>query len=65
MNTMLPILILISFLSVVAVLFTGIFAMIKGGAFNEKYGNKLMQLRVALQGVTILLLALAYFLAQN
>ncbi len=65
MNTMLPILILISFLSVVAVLFIGIFSMIKGGAFNEKYGNKLMQLRVALQGLTILLLALAYFLAQN
>ncbi|PCI97827.1 MAG: hypothetical protein COB14_08600 [Alphaproteobacteria bacterium] len=64
MNTMLPILILISFLSVVTVLCIGIFAMIKGGAFNEKYGNKLMQLRVALQGVT-LLLALAYFLAQN
>lgn len=65
MNTILPILILISFLSVVAVLIIGIFSMIKGGAFNEKYGNKLMQLRVALQGVTILLLALAYFLAQN
>ncbi|PCI56847.1 MAG: hypothetical protein COB36_00815 [Alphaproteobacteria bacterium] len=64
MNTMLPILILISFLSVVAVLCIGIFSMIKGGAFNEKYGNKLMQLRVALQGLT-LLLALAYFLAQN
>lgn len=65
MNTILPILILISFLSVVAVLIIGIFSMIKGGAFNEKYGNKLMQLRVALQGLTILLLALAYFLAQN
>ena len=65
MNTILPILILISFLSVVTVLGIGIFSMIKGGAFNEKYGNKLMQLRVALQGVTILLLALAYFLAQN
>ncbi len=65
MNTILPILILISFLSVVTVLGIGIFSMIKGGAFNEKYGNKLMQLRVALQGLTILLLALAYFLAQN
>ena len=65
MNTILPILILISFLSVVTVLGIGIFSMIKGGAFNEKYGNKLMQLRVTLQGVTILLLALAYFLAQN
>ncbi|PCK00257.1 MAG: hypothetical protein COA45_00275 [Zetaproteobacteria bacterium] len=65
MKTMLPILVLIALLCVVAVLFIGIFAMIKGGKFNEKYGNKLMQLRVALQGLTILLLALAYFLAQN
>lgn len=65
MNTMLSILIILSLSSVVAVLFIGIFSMIKGGAFNEKYGNKLMRLRVALQGLTILLLALAYILSQN
>ncbi|MGH1377694.1 MAG: twin transmembrane helix small protein [Alphaproteobacteria bacterium] len=65
MNTILSILILLSLTSVVIVLFIGIISMIKGGKFNEKYGNKLMRLRVALQGLTILLLALAYFLAQN
>lgn len=39
--------------------------MVKGGEFNEKYGNRLMRARVALQGLTLLLLALAYFMAQN
>ena len=65
MNTILSTLILISFCSVVGVLLIGVFSMAKGGPFNEKYGNKLMQARVALQGITILLLALSFFLAQN
>lgn len=65
MSHILSILILLSLASVVIVLFIGIISMMKGGTFNEKYGNKLMQLRVALQGLTILLLALAYFLAQS
>jgi hypothetical protein len=47
--------------SVVAVLGLGLFAMVKGGAFNEKYGNKLMQARVLLQGLALALLALAYY----
>lgn len=34
--------------------------MAKGGSFNEKYSNRLMQLRVGLQALTILFLALAY-----
>ena len=40
------------------VLFTGMFVMAKGGEFNKKYGNKLMQLRVICQGVAIVLVAL-------
>jgi hypothetical protein len=39
-------------------LFTGIGAMTKSGSFNEKYGNKLMQLRVIMQGGAILFLVL-------
>ena len=34
-------------------LLVGITAMGKGGDFNEKYGNKLMRLRVILQGLAI------------
>jgi hypothetical protein len=52
-------------LSVLAVMVLGIFSMAKGGKFNEKYGNKLMQARVILQGVALLMLALAYFSSQG
>jgi hypothetical protein len=48
-------------LAVLGVLALGILSMIKGGEFNKKYGNKLMQARVVLQGVALALLALAYF----
>jgi len=58
-------LILLSLLSVLAVLGLGIFSMMKGGEFNEKHGNKLMRLRVILQGVTILLLVVSFYLSQN
>ena len=43
----------------------GLFSMIKGGEFNKKYGNKLMQYRVMLQGVALVMLALAYYSSQN
>ena len=52
-------------LSVLAVLGLGIFAMIKGGDFNKKYGNRLMQARVTLQGLALGLLALAYYSSQS
>lgn len=52
------------FLAAVAiVLFTGIFGMMRGGDFNRKYGNKLMQLRVGLQFLAIILIAAAALLA--
>lgn len=59
----LPYLIGLSLIAVVATLFTGLVSMTKGGAFNARYGNKLMRLRVILQGVTIALLML-YFSIQ-
>ncbi len=49
---------LISMVSVVAVLVVGIVAMLRGGEFNRKYGNKLMRARVILQGITIVLVLL-------
>ena len=36
-----------------ATLLVGITGMGRGGAFNDKYGNKLMRLRVILQGCAI------------
>lgn len=49
----------ISAILTLAVVFTGAISMAKGGDFNKKYGNKLMQLRVGLQALTILLIILA------
>ena len=46
-------------LATLGVLATGIIGMIKGGRFNEKYGNRLMQLRVAFQAAAVLLVGIA------
>jgi len=48
----------LSMLIVVGILAVGMTAMAKGGDFNKKYGNKLMRLRVLMQGVALLFLAL-------
>ncbi|MBM3617562.1 MAG: hypothetical protein FJX23_03350 [Alphaproteobacteria bacterium] len=52
------ILLLLLMFSVLGVVLLGLFSMIKGGAFNEKYGNKLMVARVALQALALLVLLL-------
>jgi hypothetical protein len=36
--------------------------MMKGGAFNARFGNRLMRLRVAIQGVAVVLVAMALLL---
>ena len=46
-------------LATLATLMTGVVGMGKGGAFNDKYGNKLMRMRVILQGCAIGCLVLA------
>ena len=58
----LPYLIGLALFAVVVTLFTGLISMTKGGDFNARYGNKLMRLRVILQGVTIALLMLYFSL---
>ena len=55
----------IAMVLVVVALFLGLFSMIKGGEFNKKYGNKLMQARVILQGIALGLIAIAYFAHQG
>jgi hypothetical protein len=40
-------------------LVVGIVSMAKGGEFNKKYGNKLMQVRVYMQGIALVLFAIA------
>ena len=45
-------------MATVVVVFAGLFTMALGGGFNDRYGNKLMRLRVAVQGAAVVLLGL-------
>ncbi len=58
------ILMIVAMLLVLASLAVGLFAMVKGGEFNKKHSNKLMRMRVTLQGLALALFVLAV-LAQN
>jgi hypothetical protein len=51
-----PMLIVVALVAVLITLLTGVVGMLRGGQFNKQYGNKLMRLRVALQGVAVLLI---------
>jgi hypothetical protein len=53
METLLIILLALSLLAVLGVLFTGLFAFVRGGDFHKKHGNKLMQWRVKAQALAI------------
>ena len=55
---------IIAMVLVLASLAVGLIAMIKGGEFNKKYGNKLMRARVTLQGLALALFVLAVW-SQN
>ena len=55
---------LIAMFLVLASLAVGMIAMIKGGEFNKKYGNRLMRARVTLQGIALGLFVLAVW-SQN
>ena len=60
-----PVLIGAALLAVLAVLFTGIVSMFRGGEFNRKYGNKLMRWRVALQALAVLLIVVFVFFVRS
>jgi hypothetical protein len=53
---LLTILLLIAMFATLGVLAVGLTGFFRGGEFNRKYGNKLMQARVALQAVAVVLL---------
>ena len=59
------ILVIIGLAAVLIVLAVGVISMIRGGEFNQKYANKLMQLRVAVQFGVILLLGLLLWLSKK
>jgi hypothetical protein len=43
------------------VLCVGIYSLFRGGDFNRSYSNKLMRLRIVLQFIAIILIAVASF----
>ena len=54
--------ILLAVSAVVIVLMIGIGGFAKGGSFNQKYGNKMMRLRLIAQFIAVvLILAYVYF----
>ncbi len=57
------VLLIVAMLATAGVLFTGIISFVRGGPFNDKYGNKLMRARVGLQFAALVILA-ALFLLQ-
>ena len=54
--TLLTTLLLIAMFATLAALMIGLAGFFHGGEFNRKYGNKLMQARVALQAIAVALL---------
>ncbi len=62
MSQTLTILLAIALGLTLLVLFAGIISMARGGEFNRKHGNRLMRLRVAVQGAAILILVLVLYL---
>lgn len=49
---------ILALFSTVGALIFGLFALYKGGDFNEKYGNRAMQWRIVFQAITIILFTL-------
>ena len=65
LSAVLPMLIILSLVAVFVVLLVGITGMLRGGDFNRKYGNLLMRLRVATQGLAIILILLFVAVTRN
>ncbi|UCH72977.1 MAG: twin transmembrane helix small protein [Rhodospirillales bacterium] len=55
MSTFLTILLFVAMGLTLVVLFTGLISMARGGEFNRKNSNRLMRLRVILQGIAVLI----------
>lgn len=59
------VIVVLAVLAVAAVLLLGIGGFAKGGAFNAKYSNKLMRLRIALQAIAVILILLYIYLKRQ
>ena len=55
MQSFVTVLLVLAMVATLAVLVVGIIGMARGGEFNARYGNKLMRLRILMQGVAVVL----------
>lgn len=65
MNGFLIFLLAAAMLATLGALGIGLFSMVKGGEFNKKHGNKMMQWRVILQGAAVVLIAILFYASQK
>jgi len=65
MNGLVSGLVLAAVVAVGLILVTGIVAMMRGGEFNRKYGNKLMRARIALQALAVVLVLVAWWIGSK
>ncbi len=60
LSTLFPVLVTLAVLATLAVLIAGVFTMARGDKHDPRLANKLMRARVALQALTLVLIALSY-----
>jgi len=65
LSGILPYLIGAAMAATLIVLLVGLVAMLRGGAFNRRHGNKLMRMRVAFQALAVVLFLLFALLMQK
>ncbi len=56
------VLVVVAVIVVALILVAGVVAMMRGGEFNRKYGNRLMRARLVAQAVAVVLVLVAFFL---
>ena len=59
------VIVVLAVLAVAVVLMLGIGGFAKGGAFNKKYSNKLMRLRILMQAIAVALILLYIYLKRQ
>lgn len=65
MNQIFFILMLVAMLGVVASLAAGLIVMTRGGEANKKFGNRLMQARIWMQGFALIFFVLSLITAPH
>lgn len=61
MEGFIPFMVVAAVILTAIVLLVGVAGFARGGEFNQKYGNKLMRLRILMQGIAIVLICIAIY----